>query len=312
MDGNPKEFDVVIIGGGPGGLSAAFWCAELGLKTAIFDQEKELGGQLLWTFNSITNYLGVEALSGRELRDKFLLRIANTYVTRMTGVTVERADLAKKSVQLHDGTQFSSKVIIISTGIRRRKLDVPGEEEFQGRGILASGVRSKDEVAGKTVLIVGGGDAAIENALILSEAAEKVVVVHRRNEFAARKEFVEGAKNRSNIEFVMNSEVTAIVGNAAIETVEIHSLMTGEHAMIAADALLIRIGVEPNSELFRAQIDRDDAGYISVNSRCETDLTGVYAIGDVANQASPTISTAVGNGATAAKVAEQSIRNETH
>lgn len=303
MAENPKEYDALIIGGGPGGLSAAFWCAELGLKAALVEKETELGGQLLWTFNPITNYLGVTARNGRELRDHFLQHIASSDFTHILGATVIKADLAKKVVDLDDGTQLSGKVIVIATGVRRRGLDVPGEDEFKGRGILASGAGSKDEVGGKTVLIAGGGDAALENALILSESAAKVIVVHRRSEFAARKEFVERAENRSNIEFVMNSNVMAIIGNAAVETVEIENIISSEREKISVDAVLIRIGVEPNTELFHGQIDLDAAGYVLVNSQCETSLADVYAVGDVANPASPTISTAVGNGAAAAKVA---------
>ena len=106
MDNDPKEFDVMVIGGGPGGLSAAFWCAELGLKAVLFDKDPEFGGQLLWTFNSITNYLGVKSISGQALRDDFLRTIANTDVTRVAGAAVANADLATKTVHLDDGKRF--------------------------------------------------------------------------------------------------------------------------------------------------------------------------------------------------------------
>jgi thioredoxin reductase (NADPH) len=198
--------------------------------------------------------------------------------------------------------------MIIATGVRRRKLDVPGEEEFGGRGILESGVGSKDKVSGKTVLIVGGGDAALENALILSRSAGRVIVVHRRAEFTARKDFFDRTKNRPNVEFVTDTRVAAIVGNITVEAVELQNIITGEQSKIAVDAVLVRIGVIPNTELFRGQITLDAADYISIDSLCSSSVEGVYAVGDVANPASPTISGAAGMGAAATKAIKQKLR----
>src|SRR5882672_96315 len=129
MAENSTDFEVAIIGGGPGGISAALWCAELGLKAILFEKEPEFGGQLLWTFNAIKNYPGVEVRNGRELRDRFLQHIENTKVTRIVGATVVNANLAKKTIELADGTRYSARSIIIATGVRRRKLGVPGEDE---------------------------------------------------------------------------------------------------------------------------------------------------------------------------------------
>ena len=307
MAENPSDFDVLIIGGGPGGLSAALWCSELGLKAALFEKEGELGGQLLRTFNAIENHLGIEAENGRELRDRFLQHIEKTNVTRIVGAEVVGADLSEKRIDLGDGSRYSAKAIIIATGVRRKTLGVPGEDEFRGLGVLKSGVQSKNDVDGKIVAIVGGGDAALENALILSETAKKVIVIHRRDAFTARESFIARAQERSNIEFLTGRGVTAIIGNTVVEAVELQDVITGARSEIAADLILIRIGVVPNTELFRGQIAFDAAGYISVRSQCETDLVGVYAIGDVASPASPTISTAVGNGASAAKLAAARI-----
>lgn len=295
------DFDVLIIGGGPGGLSAALWCADLYLNTAIVEKESEYGGQLLWTHNAITNYLGVDAQNGRELRDRFFKQIENRQIKRSTGAEIVRADLSEKTVDLADGRRFSANAIVIATGVRRRKLDIPGEKELLGKGVLESGVKSKNEMTGKTIVIVGGGDAALENALLLAETAAKVTVVHRREEFTTRNDFIERAANEPKIEFRLSTQVTAIVGNTTVEGVEIFDAGNGKHAYLQADAVLIRIGVAANSELFCGQIATDDAGYIMVDRECRTDLGGVFAVGDVANPISPTISTAVGMGATAAK-----------
>jgi len=301
MAENSTDYDVIIIGGGPAGFSASLWCAELGLKSILFEKENEFGGQLLWTFNAIKNYLGIEAANGRELRDRFLQHIENNDVRRQTGASVVSADLALKTVTLADGKSFTAKAIIIATGVRRRKLEVPGEEEFHGKGILESGVKAIHELSGKTVVIVGGGDAALENAFILSKVAEKVVVIHRRSQFTARNEFVESAQTHKHVEFVFDSRVTAIIGDNMVKAVEIEDIASGRQSTIPTDAVLIRIGVAPNTEPFHGQIALDSLGYILVDSTCVTNLEGIYAAGDVANPLAPTINTAAGNGATSVK-----------
>ena len=296
------DFDVIIIGGGPAGLSAAFWCAELGLRALSLEREDEFGGQLLRTFNAIRNHLGVEAANGRELRDIFLRQVEKREVTRRCGCPVVAADLVEKSVVLADGSKCSARSIIIATGVRRRKLGIPGEAEFYGRGVLESGEKSKNEVRRKRVLIVGGGDAALENAIILSRTADKVFVVHRGSEFSARAEFVLGCRQDDKIEFILNTSVTDIIGIASVEAVRVENILTGIDSRIPVDAVLIRIGEVPNTELFRGKIALDDAGFIIADSRCLTNLPEVFAVGDVANPLAPTISAAVGAGATAAKV----------
>ncbi|MFN0279127.1 MAG: NAD(P)/FAD-dependent oxidoreductase, partial [Pyrinomonadaceae bacterium] len=204
-------------------------------------------------------------------------------------------------VTLADGTKYSSRAIIIATGVRRRKLIVPGEEELRGRGILESGLTAKNEVSGKTVLIIGGGDAALENALILSETAHKILVVHRGREFRSRTEFVQKARDAQKIEFCLDTQITNIIGTEAVESVELKHLISGEITRVEVDAVLIRIGVEPNTELFRGQIELDEPGYVIIDSNCATSLSGIFAAGDVVNRTAPTISAAVGHGALAVK-----------
>ena len=191
---------------------------------------------------------------------------------------------------------------IASTGVARRKLGVPGETDFEGRGILESGEKEKNKISGKRVLIVGGGDAALENALILSRTAEKVFVVHRRSKFSARDEFVERAARTQNIEFIFQSQVTAIIGNESVEAVDVKGIPNGMISPISVNAVLIRVGVEPNTQLFRGQIALNAAGFVCTDNNFSTDLPDVFAIGDAANGLAPTISGAVGMGASVAKV----------
>lgn len=293
------EFDVIIAGGGPAGLSALLWCSKLGLNSILLEKEKECGGQLFHIFNSIRDYMGVETANGSELCDAFMRQMKD--LDLHVNAKIIKADLSQKRITLADGRVYSGRAIIIATGVRRRKLDVPGEDEFWNRGILQSGIKARNEVAGKTVLIVGGGDAAMENATILSETANKVVVVHRREQFTARDALVAQAKDAKNVEFVLSAKVSAINGRHGVESVEIEHLMTGMLSHIETDAVLIRVGVEPNTELFRGQIDMDDDGYVLIGATCATNASGVFAGGDAANPIAPTIAAAVGHGAIAAK-----------
>lgn len=290
------------MGGGPAGMSAAFWCADLGLSVAIFERDDEFGGQLLRTFGTIENYLGITARNGKVLRDLFLQQLENRKVTRFLDTPVETVDLRTAMIGLADGRTFSADAVVLATGVSRRTLGVPGERELQGNGILESGQAAREEVAGGHVVVVGGGDAALENAVILSETAKLVTVVHRRDRFSARADFVRQAAERDNVAFRFSSEVTAIVGNERVTAVGVADLATGTTARIDAEHVLIRIGVEPNSSLFRGQIDLDERGYILVGADCSTSAEGVFAVGDVACPASPTIATAVGMGSTVAKV----------
>jgi thioredoxin reductase (NADPH) len=301
MDSPSNPIDVAIIGGGPAGISAALWCSDLGLKAVLLEQENEFGGQLLRTHNAIENYLGVEAPDGRHLRDIFVKHAAGAKYDRVLSAKVKSADLTNKILKLASGKEVSANAIIIATGVRRRKLEIPGEGDFIGRGVLVSGVGERDKVRAKRVVIIGGGDAALENSLLLSEYADKVLVLHRREHFSARTTFLERARNSANIEIMNPVTVRSINGDAVVSGVSIRNESSGECSDLQADAVLIRIGVQPNTETFREQIELDDNGYVLTDNACATSLAGVFAVGDVANPKAPTISGAVGTGATAAK-----------
>ena len=165
------KFDVLIIGGGVAGLSAALWCDELGLSALLLERAAQLGGQLLWTHNEIKNYFGRESANGREMRDSFLEQIEKRNFELYLQAQIGEIDLTEKEVKMRDETQFRARAVVIATGVSRRKLNVAGEDEFKDRGIIESGVKNAAKVAGKKVVIVGGGDAAFENALTLAETA---------------------------------------------------------------------------------------------------------------------------------------------
>jgi thioredoxin reductase (NADPH) len=295
------EFDVVIVGGGIAGLSTALWCDELELSALLLEEKQELGGQLLRVYNEIKNYPGREARNGRELRDAFVEQIGKRSFELRLKARISEIDLQGKTIRLADGTRLSARAIVAATGVRRRRLGVAGEEEFLGRGIIESGKKDSARVRDKIVLIAGGGDAAFENALILAETAKKVLLVHRRKSFRAREEFLRQVKNHPKIEIFTETVVEKIAGGAVVESVEIKNLATREMLVLPVDALLVRIGVAPNTEIFRGQLKLDRDGYIEVSRDCETSVAGVYAVGDAANPLAPTVSSAAGMGATAAK-----------
>jgi thioredoxin reductase (NADPH) len=300
--------DVVIIGAGPAGLSAARWCDELSLDTLVLEQSEEVGGQLLSIYNAIENYLGMQAENGRELRDRFVERTKDCDFDLWTNVEIESVDLKARRVTLRSGEKIQSIAIVIATGLRRRKLDVPGEDELAGRGIIESATRDRHLFEGKDVCVVGGGDAAAENALLLAEVCPTVTLVHRGRQLRARREFAERLPTNHCITIFKESVVRRIIGGEHVEAVEIERGGAIKPFQMAVQGVLVRIGSELNTELFRGQLELDARGYVAVNAEQETSVTNVFAIGDVISPLAPTISGAVGAGATAAKVIKSRLQ----
>lgn len=294
--------DVVIIGAGPAGISAALWCDELGLDTLVLEQLERIGGQLHAIYSDIENYPGLEAANGAEFLNTFASRVEDADFDLWTNVDIESVNVKTRHVKLRSGEDLQSIAMIIATGVRRRRLGVPGEDEFAGRGIIESPTRDRKQFTGKDVCVIGGGDAAAENALLLAEVCPTVTLVHRRRTLKARKEFVDQIHAEHCITVFPESVVTRILGNDSVEAVEIRRKDALKPFQMAVQGVAIRIGVQPNTELFRGQFDLDDGGYAVVNAQQETTVTNVFAIGDVSNPLAPTIIAAAGAGATAAKV----------
>lgn len=301
--------DVIIIGAGSAGLSAAFWCDELGLDTLVIEQQAEVGGQLLWIHHPIKNYLGLQTKNGRDLRDVFAAKIVDADFDIWTGAEIESVDLRTKRVTLKSGEQLQAIALIIATGVRRKQLGIPGELELAGKGIVESATRDVALLAGKDICVIGGGDAAAENALMLAEVCPTVTLVQRGRKSRARKEFSERLHVNHCITVFKESVVRRIIGEDKVEAVEILRDGALQPFQMAVGGVLIRIGVEPNTELFREQLHVDERGYVIVTGEQETSIGNVFAIGDVSNPAAPTIAGAVGAGATAAKVIASRLRS---
>ena len=303
--------DVIIIGAGPAGLSAARWCDELGLDTLLLEQAERVGGQLHHIYNPIPNYLGLEAANGRQLFDRFTASVQGSDFDQWTNVSIESIDLRARKISLHSGEQLQSIAIVIATGVRRRELGIEGEKEFAGKGVIESGSRDKTQLAGQDVCVIGGGDAAAENALMLAEVCPTVTLVHRGRKLRARREFTEQLTTNHCITVFPESVVTRILGTDRVEAVEVLRKEGLKPFQLAVRSVLIRIGVKPNTELFREQVTLDERGYVSISAEQETSLPLVFAIGDVSNPSAPTISSAVGAGATAAKVIASRLNSGT-
>jgi thioredoxin reductase len=294
--------DVIIIGAGPAGLSTAFWCDELGLDTLVLEQAEEIGGQLHRVYNPIENYLGLKTRNGKELLDIFSADVNDAEFDLWTQTSIKSVDLKAKRVSLASGEELQSIAIVIATGVRPRELGVPGEKEFVGKGIIESAARDRELLAGKDVCVVGGGDAAVENALLLAEVCPTVTLVHRGKKLRARHEFKEKLQAVHCITVFTESVLTRIIGEDDVVAVEIQRKQGLKPFQVAVRGVLIRIGVEPNTELFKDQLETDDKGYLAVNGRQETNVPMVFGVGDVANPLAPTISGATGAGATTAKI----------
>lgn len=294
--------DVIIIGAGPAGLSAALWCDQLGLDTLVLEAGAETGGQLLSIHHAVENYLGRRAANGRELRDVFAEQLSEAEFDLWTEVEIESVDVRAKRIALRSGEQLQAISLIIATGVRRRTLGIPGEAELEGRGLIESARRDREQFAGKDVCVVGGGDAAVENALLLAEVCPTVTLVHRGKKLGARAEFVERLRTNHCVTIFTEAVVRRIIGASEVEGVEILRRGAIKPFEMAVRGVLIRIGAEPNTSLFREQLRLDERGFIVVTGEQETSAANVFAVGDVSNPLAPTINGAAGAGATAAKI----------
>ncbi|MCP9492941.1 MAG: NAD(P)/FAD-dependent oxidoreductase [Pyrinomonadaceae bacterium MAG19_C2-C3] len=300
-------YDVIIIGAGVAGLSAALWCDDLKLNCVVIETNTKAGGQLHRIYNPIKNHLGGhDFANGNDAAEAMLKQIEGRAFELLLDTPFVEIDLQNKRVRLENKRTLEARYVIIATGLRRGALNVKGEREFRHRGVYDSGSQSKNIIAGKHACVIGGGDAAAENALILAEVCPLVTLVHRGESLRARGEFIERINRTTHIETLFNTTVTEICGKEIVDRVRVET--PGKEFEIKTQAVVIRIGYQPNSDEFAAQLERDAQGYISVSSEHETSVRDVFAIGDVSNPLAPTISGAIGAGATATKVIEARSR----
>ncbi len=297
-------YDVVVIGGGPGGMSAALYAGRAGLSCLVIEGSTT-GGQMNET-DIIENYPGIEEIKGPVLGEK-MRRHAEKFGAQFHTATVEDVDFSGqvKRVYLDDGKVISSEVVIIATGASHRKLNVPGEKELAGKGVSYCATCDGHFFKGKKVALVGGGDTAMTEALYLSNLVEEVLVIHRRDKLRATKVLQDRAFARENIKFIWSSIVKEIKGNGKVEKVVIENKKTGELSELEVAGIFIAIGIVPNSEIFRGKVQLDSQGYIITDENMETNVRGVYAVGDVRSKRLKQVVTAVAEGAIAASHAAE-------
>ena len=296
--------DVAIIGGGAAGLSSLIWCNSLGLEAVLFEASSELGGQMPRMYHRVIDYPGLLPGNGTELRDRFVehvdrLNLIRNCLLKDTVVAIigSSSEFLVRSVS----QEIAATAVILAMGARVRQLEVPGAREFEGNGVSFSATRDHPLVAGKNVVVVGGGDSAVENSLILARVCRHVYLIHRSDRFRAREEWLTEARNNDRITVMSNSHVTAINGNSSITHVDIRDNLTGITKTIPAEGVFVRIGMAPNSELVSLLLRLDSDGFVEVDSHQQTSVEMIYAAGDICGAVNRSVSAAAGHGAIAAK-----------
>jgi len=301
------SYDVIIIGAGPAGMSALIWCYSLGLRGVLFEQSQELGGQMLQMFHRVLDYPGLVAGDGRELRDHFAAQLDELQLNYRTSCKIEEVNLSDRRARC-DGQWLQARGIIIATGARKRRLGIPGEDEFEIRGVSFSATRDHSLYAGKKVSVIGGGDSAVQNSLMLAGICPSVTLIHRSDRFRAREDWLKRARENPRVTIINNAEATAIEGRDHVERLILADTRTREVKTIETEGVFIRVGVAPNTEMFRGQVELDEAGFIKVDQRQRTSAEMVYAAGDVCRPVSMSVATAVGHGAVATKDIAETLK----
>ena len=305
MSTSPTVHDVIIIGSGPAGYTAAVYAARAQLKPLVFEGT-QFGGALMTT-TEVENYPGFrEGITGPELMDQMreqALRFGADL--RMEDVDAVELDGPIKTVTVGAET-YQARAVILAMGAAARQLGVPGEDTLLGMGVSTCATCDGFFFRGEDIVVVGGGDSAMEEATFLTRFARSVTLIHRRDEFRASKIMLERARANEKITFLTNTEITEIEGDPKVTGVRLRDTVTGEESKLAVTGVFVAIGHNPRSELVRGQVDLDDAGYVQVDGRTTyTSEEGVFAAGDLVDHTYRQAITAAGSGCAASMDAER-------
>ena len=292
------DFDIMIIGGGPAGLTAAVYALRAGQKTAVVEGTG-FGGQMMLA-HEIENYPGFVKISGMELSDA-MTEQARALGAQFVYQNVQSVTVQENGFTVHlDGDTFSCRSVIVATGTKRRELGVPGEKEFLGKGVSYCAVCDGRFFKGMDVAVVGGGNTAVGDALYLASFCKSVTLIHRRDSFRADKILLERLEKLSNVQLITNASVVSVEGSDRMETLQI-SCGNGETKAISSRAVFVAVGSTPETAFLRdlPELHLDSAGYIVTDENCRTNIEGLFAAGDIRSKQLRQISTAVADGAIA-------------
>ncbi|WP_414839671.1 thioredoxin-disulfide reductase [Carnobacterium sp. TMP28] len=298
METTEKIYDVIIIGAGPGGLTAALYASRSNLSTLMIERGVP-GGQMMNTAE-VENYSGFSSIKGPELSENMYQGAKRFGAEHIYGDIKQIIDGREYKTVISGKKEYKAKAIVIATGAEHRKLGADGEDQYNGRGVSYCAVCDGAFFKNKHLMVIGGGDAAVEEGTYLTQFAEKVTIVHRRDELRAQKVLQERAFKNEKIDFIWNATVETIFGDdMKVTGVKLKDTLTGEFSDAPADGVFIYVGILPNSTQFRDLGITDEEGWIKTNERMETAIPGIFAIGDVRLTPLRQIATAVGDGSLA-------------
>ena len=304
-----NHFDVIVIGAGAAGLTAGIYLSRAKVNTLILN-EGAVGGQMVLT-HEIANYPGVENISGYQLARNMKSQAMKFGCTIKSNLKITGMDLSDeiKKIMVNDKDEYTSNAVIIATGGRSRTIGAPGEEEFKGKGISYCATCDGDFFTDKEIIVVGGGNSALEEAVSLTKYASKVTIVHQFDHFQALRHYVEEAKNNPKISFIMESEIIEFNGDEKLRNVKIKNMRTLEISSMDIDGVFIFIGYVPNTERLKGLVELNEREEIVVDKNMTTNIAGVYAAGDSINKRYRQVTTAVADGTIAALSASDYVNN---
>ena len=297
-------YDVIVIGGGPGGYTAALYAARANLSVAIL--EKLFPGGQMGTTDVIDNYPGFpQGVNGFELAMQ-MKEGAERFGAQTQLAEVTQVELAGQVKTVHtSGGDYQARTVVLATGAHPRELGLPGERELRGQGVSYCATCDGMFYRGKTVVVVGGGNTAVSDVLYLSRLCEKVYLVHRRDTLRASKVYLDPLQKAENVEFVWDSEVKQLLRDQAVTGVRVRNKKTGEERDIPCAGVFVAVGYLPNTQLYRGQVELDEAGYVLADETTQTNLPGVFAVGDLRKKPLRQVVTAASDGAVAAHFIEE-------
>jgi len=299
-----QHVDVLIIGGGPAGISAAVWCKRLGVECLLLEEQGQLGGQLFTIYNEIIDYPGIQAENGIEMQRKMVQHFIDMgclYEVNTKVISIDERSKTVKVNQQETEKEIGYTYLILATGSSQRKLGVPGEQQMMDRGEVYSASADGERLKGKRVALIGGGDRAFEGAHLLASKAKEVYLIHRSTHFKAREQYVEKVLSDPGIKVITDTEVTAIHGKHHVTSIDLKS-KNRECKNLSVDAVLIRLGIAPNVELIKEKVTTTQSGLIVINEVHQSSNPYIYAIGDACTTPLfSSISSSAGQGAIVAK-----------